>query len=394
MRVLFCLMLTVSLILFSGSLLSAQESVTSTVSVPSIEFRKYQGGHQDLKLPAEITDVSLAGQGRYLLIYMQSLRRVSVYDVNEVRIIKNLAMATDDALIVGGAAEMLVVNRSQNLLERWSLGTFQREAVKLLPIRGEVTRLELGFDSCGPLKLTWKEVRSDLTLRGNPDRYFDLQTLEEVAAPEPHLVQKLSKEEQEFNRKMGICSHPDYAISLPLRLDDKKRFPTGEGNTEHVSIFTRKPVKQLGYAEIAFMEHQDYSPLERLFTVRKRIYFIPQADQVLSIPFPSDRLHVSRLALRKLLEKEPPYLVVSSVPSKVCWRGQEWQYQLQLESSADDVSVELSAAPEGMQITESAKLTWRVPEDHQADQAFVILTLTPRGGKAKFQKFPLEVRDQ
>lgn len=394
MRIFLYLLLCIQLSLSVLMSLSAQESATSNVALQSSEFRKYRGGHQDLKLPAEITDVSLAGHGHYLLIYMKSLRTVSVYDVNEARIVKDLKMATDDALIAGGAAEMIVVNRPQNLIERWSLASLQREAVKRLPLTGEVTRLELDYDSFGPLKLTRNEVRSDLTRRGKSVFYFDLKTLEEVYPAEPQLVPELSKEEQSFNSKMGICTHPDYAISIPNRLDDRKRFPTGEGNIEHVSIFTRKPVKQLGYAEIAFMGHQDYSPLKRLFTVKKRIYFIPQADQVLSIPISSDHLHISRLELSQLLRKELPFLFVSSVPPGICRRGLEWQYQLELESSEKEVSVELSAGPEGMQISESGKLTWRVPDDCKSDQVFVIVSLTLQDGKTKFQNFPLEIRDQ
>ncbi|WP_417388106.1 hypothetical protein [Gimesia sp.] len=394
MRFLFYLLLCLQLNVSVPVSLSAQETATPTAAVQASVFRKYRGGHQDLKMPAEITDVTLAANGHYLLIYMKSLRTVSVYDVNEARIVKDLAMATDDAMIAGGAAEMIVVNRQQNLIERWSLASFEREAVKRLLIPGKVTQLDLDFDSYGPLKLSQIEGRADLSQPRKPVFYIDLKTLEEVSPPDPHLVPKLSREEQSFNRKMGYCTHPEYAVSLPYRLDDRKRFPTGENNTEHVSILTRNSAKQLGYAEIGFMGKMKFGQRDPLFTDRKRIYFIPQADQILSIPLSNDRLHISRFELSQLLRKESPYLFVSSLPPGECRRGQDWQYQLELESSSREVAVELSAGPEGMQISDSGKLTWRVPEDFKSDQAIVIVSLIPQDGKTKFQNFSLEIRDQ
>ena len=58
-------------------------------------FQKYKGEQQEIKLPEKVTDVVLAGSGRYLLIQMGAAKQLAVFDVNQAKIIKTLPLISD-----------------------------------------------------------------------------------------------------------------------------------------------------------------------------------------------------------------------------------------------------------------------------------------------------------
>ena len=80
------------------------------------------------------------------------------------------------------------------------------------------------------------------------------------------------------------------------------------------------------------------------------------------------------------------------VPPRNCTRGKKLEYQVAVESSADDVSLELSAAPKGMAMADSGKISWPVPSDWDDDVVFVIVTLTTGDSQTAFHTFRLDVR--
>ena len=58
------------------------------------------------------------------------------------------------------------------------------------------------------------------------------------------------------------------------------------------------------------------------------------------------------------------------------------------------MTIELSAAPEGMQLSETGRLTWQVPETFEDNYVYVIITLYSEDQQMAFQVFQLFVQDE
>lgn len=144
----------------------------------SAAFKPYTGEAKEIKLPGKVADAVPAGGGRYLLLHLKTLRKIAVYDVNEAAVARYLPVTTDDAVMAAGAEELIVVNTVQNVIERWSLSTWERETVRPLPFSGVFKTMALGYASGGPLLMHWAKGSDAL------DRavytFVDLETLEAV----------------------------------------------------------------------------------------------------------------------------------------------------------------------------------------------------------------------
>jgi hypothetical protein len=107
------------------------------------------------KLPAPITDVAVAGGGRYLLLMLREIRNLAVFDVNAAAVVKLIPLPTKDALIAAGAEKFVLVFPEERLIQRWDLATLTREVTKPSPIHGRVKAIAMGSDSDGPILAHW-----------------------------------------------------------------------------------------------------------------------------------------------------------------------------------------------------------------------------------------------
>lgn len=427
------------------------------------QLKPYEGEAQEIKVPGTIADVVMAGNGRYLLLYLKQLRKIAIYDANEVKIVKYLPVGTDEAVIVAGAEKLIVVNKAQNLIERWSLESFERETVRPVPVTGLVKTVSLGYASSGPLMLHWAVGagaldRASYTL-------VDLETLKEVPGVEPfrgsdssyrdyvhiraaangrtfglwatsHSPQGMETMVVEGNRvnvrrehsSAGhICpsANGSYVVtgrgrfSLDLQIGPKERISMPCVPTTHPEFYlaipaepgrqhnvgrdpfkgkratlyladSNRPVGQIEIGDLGTGEGTSWSRHD--FTIDKRVHLIAGANQVVSIPFSNDRLRVKRVSISEELKKnEIEYLYVNSTPATSVPSGKEFRYQLEIESSYSDIAFELSAAPEGMTMTEKGLITWQVPKDADPEVDVIITIEADAGEQVAFHTFRIKI---
>lgn len=113
----------------------------------------------DVDLPAAADAACLAGGGRFILFRLPSKKEVSVFDTVDGKVVKQLPLAEDGALIAGGRGHAFVVNPKAGVLQRWNLSTFEKEATTKLPDGLTPQVAVMGHASDGPLYL------------GNSDRF-------------------------------------------------------------------------------------------------------------------------------------------------------------------------------------------------------------------------------
>lgn len=99
------------------------------------------------KTPNPIIDALVANGGQYLILKMQSFPGLAVYDTNEQKIVHMLRLATDNFLYTAGGDIVLVYFPENNLLQTWSLKTFEELKTKPNPNGSIVTRMTMGHSN-------------------------------------------------------------------------------------------------------------------------------------------------------------------------------------------------------------------------------------------------------
>src|SRR5262249_7470085 len=117
---------------------------------------------------AAISDVTVGGGGRFLLLTLKDARKLAVLDVNAADIVKTIPLPSPHALVAAGAKKLLIALPEERRLERWDLATLERDGDSLpSPFDGQIKGIATGSDSDGPALVLWS----------NPARLFGVSTL-------------------------------------------------------------------------------------------------------------------------------------------------------------------------------------------------------------------------
>lgn len=136
---------------------------------------------ESITLPSEMTDVAIAGNGRYVIVYMRGVREVWVLDTTSRQVAYQLRAVGLDVHIAGGRNAFFMAVRPAEgdgwTLSSRSLVTFEQQVSRPLPEDVFVVGLAAGSDSTGPLYLTgirhshhYEEYVNALTLQPEPKR--------------------------------------------------------------------------------------------------------------------------------------------------------------------------------------------------------------------------------
>lgn len=172
-----------ALLIGGGSPLAAQQSRASkrgeshlrSVRLPQIIPPELDDDRVTLKLPGAAAAIAVGGGGRYLILHLKSLRQAAVFDVNAGKVVKYLPLPSDDVALAAGAEHLIVVLRSEGIIQRWNLSTFERQFTKPLAMTPPVATVVMGSGSNGPIFLAAGDFYR------NSQAFLDLDTLEPAA---------------------------------------------------------------------------------------------------------------------------------------------------------------------------------------------------------------------
>jgi S1-C subfamily serine protease len=122
-------------------------------------------GTKDFPLEGAIGDVITGGGGRFLLLVLRQSRKLAVFDLNEARIVGNIPLPAQDALVTAGADIALVFDPGSSMLESWALKDLKRAWRRPFLSNFQVKSITLGSDSHGPL-LVYVNTRPGVTWGG------------------------------------------------------------------------------------------------------------------------------------------------------------------------------------------------------------------------------------
>jgi S1-C subfamily serine protease len=147
----------------------------------------------------------------------------------------------------------------------------------------------------------------------------------------------------------------------------------------------------------------------------QRIYYVPQAKVLLTLPEANDKVVVRRVDLAEELAKSgKDYLVVLSEPPQKLEVGKMLKYQIDAKSNGAGQTYKLDSAPDGMTVSNAGEITWQPKSrplggkvniscivsntagksvDHDFEMSVVRPTNDVRGGFAQFDPQTVEVPD-
>jgi hypothetical protein len=170
-----CVLAVLSLLCLSAAQAAAQAAPEEDAA-PAPAARE---GPKTVPLPAPVDDVVPAGGGRYLLMRIDKLSKLAVYDVSADKIKGYVPLASADTLVAAGAEKLVVIARDKNVIQRWKLDPLEKELTVALVV-GQVDSVAMGHASHGPVMV--------MTRTG--PQFLALQTLKpiDVSFTDPNMI--------------------------------------------------------------------------------------------------------------------------------------------------------------------------------------------------------------
>ena len=151
--------------------------VTSTSSsVDSGAVARYTGESKSIPIPGKVSDVILAGGGTQMLLVLAATKKLAVLDLVSGEIRKFLPLGSHDVLVAGTQSYIVILDRSNNVLERWSIKDLVKERTVKPPFQGIAKSLVAGHAVEGPVIALWAQGSGALSRCQFMS--IDVQTLE------------------------------------------------------------------------------------------------------------------------------------------------------------------------------------------------------------------------
>jgi hypothetical protein len=427
-------------------------------ATPPAENREYG----ILELSGTVRNAVVGGAGRYLILHMLETRELIIFDALEAKVIRSLPLPGEDVQIAAGRTKLLIALPERNVLQRWSLITFEREVATTVPVWVNLRVLAMGAATDellmaggglidvstmrvmpirqGPNGLPTHEsvfVRTSgdgrvlggwsrpgidsaqlaptvFVLAGDEVKYYPLHagfsgyalpsangrvihTANGLFTPEgkttPPGTQARESSPSRFPERLASIPAANNALYVGARYGEANAPDVPGYKPGYIGSFLYipddpEPIASLPPGIFQDIDHPGNSTRELPRPLR--LYFLPDANLIVTIPPTLDRLHLYRINVDELLAKSGrAFLFVSSLPSTHAKKGAAYQYAVAAKSNKSGLKYRLDLGPPGMKITEQGRLTWLVPVDFDFKEATVILAVTNSSGQECFQSFTI-----
>lgn len=112
-----------------------------------------------VSLPADVDDVIVGGDGRFLLLAMRTIQKVAVFDLRDATIRKFINVDSEQFFVAGGKREFVVATATDPTLEVWNYDNLERPRIRTqVDMKGRLKLIgaAMGFSSEGPLGLSFQ----------------------------------------------------------------------------------------------------------------------------------------------------------------------------------------------------------------------------------------------
>jgi hypothetical protein len=371
-------------------------------------------------LPSSIGDATAGGGGRYVILTLPATHRLAVIDVVKADATRVVELEGGPVRVAAGLDKLVVMYPERRKLERWDLATLKKEAAMDLPMTVKPAALGMGCGSAGPVMVVGAEGLTPQTVfidlrrmqkvnvrePGRRELVFTGEPAEVFASPDGRVfgvgatnffsqgfhTAVLRGEDVTYNVTPGGKQPYAYpgadgrfiCTATGLYTTEGKDMPKGSSQRGMVCV----PALQGDYyARVGAEEMADTFSLclagddqelqrvtdvswpgntlkDQAFPCYKRLYLLPAANRIVSIPAGNDKVVLQRFDFGRALQKASgEYLFVTSFPPPACRPGTRYEHDLKVQSRKGSVQYRLASGPGGMTISPAGRIRWDVPRD-------------------------------
>ena len=197
------------------------------VPPPVIRGKVDLTGVREISLPSPISDVAAAQDARSLLLHLKELKKLAVFDVIDLKIRGYIDLDEDKALFAGGSRYVLVACPGENLIQRYSVETLQKERT-IANSFGDIASITMGRSSPGlALIVSSGDSRSTSNIMA-----FDAESMTVVSTLDANTARQMNNSRaivrsSADGRTFGFCkigSSPTGFTVLTFRDNEFTRF--------------------------------------------------------------------------------------------------------------------------------------------------------------------------
>ncbi|MEA3211266.1 MAG: serine protease Do [Chthoniobacter sp.] len=178
---------------------------TAPTPPPVLKGKVNLTGIREISLPAPISDVAAAQDGRSLLLHLKESKKLAVFDVIDLKIRGYVDLDEDKILFAGGSRYILVVCPVENLIQRYSMETLQKERT-IANSFGNITSLTMGRSSPGLAMIAATgDSQSNFSITA-----FDAESMTAISTADAKITRSISSPNSIIRasadgRTFGLC---------------------------------------------------------------------------------------------------------------------------------------------------------------------------------------------
>ena len=413
-------------------------STASTVNGESVSIGRveFEGDKLVKKCPEALSDIVDGGGGRYLICHFPKIRKLGIFDVEKLEFVKHLSVNDANVKFAAGRDKLIVALPTSGVMQRWDLKTFEKEVTVAIPFTGRLTAMSMGSNSDGPLLVCtegripesesgWalmdiakmklikmkipvsgqRQVRASadgtvfgyygsagsLVIEGGTAHSYRANGSGGLPGPKGRYVyatgyvytKDLRPLRQSQNERFIPARHGEYYLGITNT--------SGGNKTAQVRLYIAPGDRQL--VTLAGLDiTSEYFRISNDFTLDKRIWCLPMAKLLITIPNTNDRFVIHKFDPEEALEKSGiDYLFVHSQPPVTAAAGDVFFYQIMVKSKKGGVTFKLEGAPEEMAISSDGLVTWTIPRDIEEEKTFIIVNISDAAGQEVYHNFEIKI---
>lgn len=124
----------------------------------------------------------------------------------------------------------------------------------------------------------------------------------------------------------------------------------------------------------------------------KRVFLVPEAKQLITIPLSNDRIVARTVDLEQILRDAPfDFLFVTSAPPGSARESTKYTYQVAAKSNKGGIKYKLESGPKGMTVSAQGLVEWEVPKRNERKEHEVVVGVTDAAGQECFHSFTIVI---
>jgi hypothetical protein len=403
-----------------------------------------ESGIHKYNLPGEVDKTIVACNGNLLLLQMNKLSKIAIFDINSEKIIDYISFeGSNNAFVTSTSNSIILFLADKNSIQRWSIEPLKKTLTSPIPISIPIHSIACGYAGNGPIMMMTKEgpkLLNTTTLKLIKIEPLEDEFFFQSDATHPTLICSSAdgltfagwtpgispggvrtmrfdgvklKTRYSHSSIGSITPSADGAILFStyglfsadhkqlLPVNSSVAFPTlnpayylsfsvakiEEQNVPVLSLFnTSERSLLLKLSEFSGLEKFKFYDPSSSVPLPDRIFAHPAAKKIFVLDGSRMVLHILPFDIMKTLNGKE-YFFVESTPTAYFTPGKRYEYTIKVASNkAEKLKYKLESGPRGMSVSSIGVLNW-TGTIHPEEKISVITSIENASGQSIFHSF-------